>query len=418
MDALKRAETSKREAALAAAGNEVPPAAASSLSLEPLATSGSIATASLPDLAAHFDALDADLAATQPPPRRAAPAMPQPAPPPQPQAPNSDELNLAAARNAFAAKQPETPSRRPMWLALGTLGLALTGIGAYVWYQMQALGGGTLAPPAAPLAPVARLPLAPPPPAAPPALPLATPGASDNLPPLMASTATAAAAMETRPPRQRRPETSRSLAADDGRGAGPAIRFARTRPEPDGNVQAGYARLQDSQFDAARHDYEQALKNDPNNLDALLALAAIAQRQGRSGDAERYRQRAIEADPRNPAAQAALLGSAAGGDTQVNESRLKSLLAAQPESGPLNFALGNLHSRQGNWPDAQQAYFNAVAADGDNPDYLFNLAVSLDHLRQAKLAAQHYRLALEAAERRPAAFDRERARLRLNQLQP
>jgi hypothetical protein len=58
-----------------------------------------------------------------------------------------------------------------------------------------------------------------------------------------------------------------------------------------------------------------------------------------------------------------------------------------------------------------------VAADPDNPDYLFNLAVSLDQIRQPKLAAQHYRLALEAAQLRPAAFDRERVRARLEQLQ-
>jgi len=421
MDALKRAETSKQEAARAAAGHDVPPTAAGGLSLEPLATPGSIATASLPDLAAHIDALDADLAATPPPPRRAVPVTPQPAPSPQAQAPSADQLNQATARNAFAAKQPEAPSRRPMWLALGTLGLALMGIGIYVWYQMQAMGGSTLAPTAGNPAPVARLPAkpaAPTAPTAPPALPLAPAAAPGNLPPIMASTATAAPAAEARPPRMPRPETSRSLAANDGRGAGVPIRLSRTRPEPDGNVQAGYARLQDNQLDAARHDYEQALKNDPNNVDALLALAAIAQRQGRVGDADRYQQRAIEADPRNPAAQAAVLGSSAGGDPQVNESRLKSLLAAQPESGPLNFALGNLYSRQGRWSEAQQAYFNAVAADGDNPDYLFNLAVSLDHLRQPKLAAQHYRLALEAAQRRPAAFDRERARLRLNELQP
>ncbi len=90
MDALKRAETSKQEAARAAAGHEVPPATAGGLSLEPLATPGSIATASLPDLATHIEALDADLAATAPPPRRATPATPQPAPPPQPQPPSVD----------------------------------------------------------------------------------------------------------------------------------------------------------------------------------------------------------------------------------------------------------------------------------------------------------------------------------------
>jgi uncharacterized protein HemY len=113
-----------------------------------------------------------------------------------------------------------------------------------------------------------------------------------------------------------------------------------------------------------------------------------------------------------------VLGAGTGGDPQASESRLKLLLAAQPESAPLNFALGNLYARQGRWPEAQPVYFNAVAADGDNPDYLFNLAVSLDHLRQPKLAAQHYRLALDAAQRRPAAFDRERVRVRLGELQP
>jgi Tfp pilus assembly protein PilF len=205
------------------------------------------------------------------------------------------------------------------------------------------------------------------------------------------------------------------MAAADSPGAIP-IRLTRTRPEPDANAQAGYAKLQGNQLDAARHDYEQALKADPNNVDTLLALAAIAQRQGRSADADRYQQRAIDADPRDPAAQAAVLGAASGGDQLANESRLKSALAAQPESGPLNFALGNLYARQGRWSEAQQVYFNAVAADADNPDYLFNLAISLDHLRQPKLAAQHYRLALDAAQRRPAAFDRERVRLRLAEL--
>jgi Tfp pilus assembly protein PilF len=38
----------------------------------------------------------------------------------------------------------------------------------------------------------------------------------------------------------------------------------------------------------------------------------------------------------------------------------------------------------------------AYARDPDNADYLFNVAVSLDHLRQNKLAAQYYRMALNA----------------------
>lgn len=423
MDALKRAEASKQEARRAAAeaiGNDIPPAEADNLSLEPLG--GTPPTGkSLPDLAAHIDALDAELSITpQPPPtpkRSVPPAAPVVSIELEPPPADLEAEKQAAARNAFAAKQAETPSRRSLWLAMGTLGLAAVGIGGYVFFQVQNMGGSSLAP-------VARSgpPPRPAPSVSPPAIPLVQPAPRSNvtsdLPPIPASTAT----VSTRQPRSAfaprlepaRPPVEASEAALNP----PAIRLTRTRPVADANLQAGYAKLQSNQLDGARLDYEQALKNDPNNVDTLLALAAIAQRQGRPSDAERYQQRAINADPSDPAAQAAILGSNAGGDQIANESRLKSSLAAQPESGPLNFALGNLYSRQKRWSDAQQVYFNAVAADPDNPDYLFNLAVSLDHLRQPKLAAQHYRLALDAAQQRPAAFDRERVSLRLAQLSP
>ena len=61
-------------------------------------------------------------------------------------------------------------------------------------------------------------------------------------------------------------------------------------------------------------------------------------------------------------------------------------------------------------------YFNAVAADGDNPDYLFNLAVSLEQLRQPQEAARHYRLALAAAHQRAGAFAGTLVEARLQQL--
>jgi Tfp pilus assembly protein PilF len=200
--------------------------------------------------------------------------------------------------------------------------------------------------------------------------------------------------------------------------ANPPIRLTRTRPEPDSNLARGHASLQRGETELSRQEFEQALQRDPNNTDALLALAAIAHRQGRPADAEGLRQRALVANPSDPATQAAVLNNlSANADPHTAESRLKSLLSSQPESAPLNFALGNLYSRQSRWAEAQQVYFNAVAADGDNPDYLFNLAVSLDHLRQPRLAAQHYQLALEAAAKRPAGFVRENVQKRLGELQ-
>jgi tetratricopeptide (TPR) repeat protein len=407
MDALKRAEAAKQEAGRVP--YSLPDAATDdSLSLEPIpGDAARTGTNPLPDLATHLDAVDADLASAALPESRPAAA------PTRTVAPGKAVIEPRdAVRNAFAAKQAvPPPSRLPLWLALGTLGVAGIVIGGYVWYQMNSMNRSTLAVVARPVAPAASQPLSQPaPPPAPPA------DFGQNLPPTVAFAPPPADTPLFAPRRDGRSAPQPS--EDDEVQPSQPIKLVRTRPELDANLVRGHATLQRGELEPARRDYEQALQRDPNNTDALLALAAIAQRQGRAGDAEGWRQRALIANPSDPATQAAALsGVAAEADPQTAESRLKTLLSTQPESAPLNFALGNLYARQSRWAEAQQVYFNAVAADGDNPDYLFNLAVSLDHLRQPRLAAQHYRLALDAATRRPAAFDRDKLNRRLGELQ-
>ena len=404
MDALKRAETAKQEAARAQFGIAPSSSPESTLSLEPLTgKAGSTATNPLPDLANYIDAVDADLASTPLPKTPTSPAQNSAAATPATQAEELAKRNTA--RNAFAAKQMPVaapPSRLPLWLALGTLGIAGIGIGGYVWYQLNSLNRGSMgnsAPLASPPPAPAPSVLAPPPP------PPQAPTARRDEEPILFT------------PRQEVPPARQAWANDAGNAT--TIRLSRTRQEVDPGLARGQAGLQQGDIELARREFETTLQRDLNNTDALLALAAIAQRQGRGADAEALRQRALVANPSDPAAQAAALsGKAAEADPQTAESRLKSLLSAQPESATLNFALGNLYARQNRWAEAQQVYFNAVAADGDNPDYLFNLAVSLDHLRQPRLAGQHYRLALEAAARRPAAFDRGGVEKRLGELFP
>ena len=97
---------------------------------------------------------------------------------------------------------------------------------------------------------------------------------------------------------------------------------------------------------------------------------------------------------------------------------MKTALAAQPDSSALYFALGNLFAHQERWSEAQQAYFRAYSNESGNSDYIFNLAVSLDHLHQNRLAAQYYQMALNAAGSANAAFDKEQAKARLLDLQP
>lgn len=107
MDALKRAETAKQEAARAQFGIAPGTGPEAALSLEPLpGETGSPASNPLPDLANYIDAVDADLASnalpkTPPPAASHAPGAASPAP-------ANEQSNRQAVRNAFAAKQAPT----------------------------------------------------------------------------------------------------------------------------------------------------------------------------------------------------------------------------------------------------------------------------------------------------------------------
>ncbi|NOT14993.1 MAG: hypothetical protein HOP21_05325 [Methylotenera sp.] len=149
----------------------------------------------------------------------------------------------------------------------------------------------------------------------------------------------------------------------------------------------------------AQQQYRQVLQRDVRNVDALLGMAAIAQRQGREADAAGWYQKVLEIEPRNTIAQSAL-ASAQGNADGVRrdvidaESRIKSMLAQQPDAANLHAALGNLYAEQNQWASAQGAYFNASRYAPNSADYAFNLAVSLEHLGKTSLALAQYQRAL------------------------
>ena len=145
-------------------------------------------------------------------------------------------------------------------------------------------------------------------------------------------------------------------------------------------------------------------------------LAAVSLRTGDLDSAEALYLRLLELDPRDTQAAANLVALHGQLDPVASESRLKNLLASQPESAPLHFALGNQYAKQARWPEAQEAYFKAYSVNPENADYAFNLAVSLDQLRQRKPALQYYERALLLAEQRAASFNQTQARARVQEL--
>ncbi|MEN3374228.1 sigma 54-interacting transcriptional regulator [Dechloromonas sp. ZS-1] len=98
------------------------------------------------------------------------------------------------------------------------------------------------------------------------------------------------------------------------------------------------------------------------------------------------------------------------------ETQLRTYLAHRPGASPLHFALGNQLAEQGRWHEAHLAYTQALRGDSNNPDYRYNLAVSLDRLHQSQLARHHYRLAQQHRQSRPAFFSSQTLQQRLNEL--
>jgi len=177
-----------------------------------------------------------------------------------------------------------------------------------------------------------------------------------------------------------------------------------------------YQTLREGRTDLALIQYQRILNAEPNNIDALLGVASIAAKPGRTEQSAKYYVRVLELDPKNAAAQAGLIGFMGKTDPASSESRLKQLLQNQPAAF-LFFALGNLQAGQSHWTSAEQAYFQAFQMEPGNPDYAFNLAVSLEHLNQTRQALSFYQQTLKLMQTNGIAhFDRRVLLERISQL--
>jgi Tfp pilus assembly protein PilF len=317
----------------------------------------------------------------------------------------------STGENLFAAKQ--APARKKFTYNLGIvptasiIGLVLgTAGGIYVWYEIQPPKQVLRSSPppvmAANIAPAPYVPLALPPAS----LPAASPPVAETPSKIVPQTVASANSV-------RSGSTRRAAATQAGAG----IEIQR-QSENDGifsTLTAAYQAYQSGDLGTAWQRYREVLQKDPKNRDALLGMAAIAQQQGQDDAAMQYYRQVLLLDPRDPVAQAGMSAFSTG-DAAGKESRLKLSLAQAPQSAALHFALGNLYTEQSRWGDAQQAYFNAIRLEPANAQFAFNLATSLDHLGQRKLAAQYYGLALQTDTTGNAGFDRAQTQQRLNQL--
>jgi tetratricopeptide (TPR) repeat protein len=391
-DALKKAERAKEEAQR--------PAKRAELSSVPLEIVGE------PE-----PPRDASPLALEPEPTREVSGAPEPQP--------GDFAATASIEEELREPNPN----RPFHVALGALGIAVLAAVGYFWYQLRPapaiIPSHTALPIAAPTAAMdppastgkALLPGLPDPVAA--SAPQSEPAQAPTAPSPVPSTQQRAPSPAKAAARPAPPVAEGAAEPQESPRTPSVARAAVIHPR----VQSGYAAYQAGDFAAASADYEQALREDAGNRDALLGLAALEIRAQRYEHAEARYRRVLQSDPRDPYAHAGLLALRAERVDPVQaESRVKTMLAADAEAGVLYFTLGNQHARQGRWDEARLAYSKAQAADAGNPDFAFNLAVSLDQLHQPAAALEHYHRALDLASTRTAHFALESARQRVRQL--
>jgi tetratricopeptide (TPR) repeat protein len=198
--------------------------------------------------------------------------------------------------------------------------------------------------------------------------------------------------------KQVQPTPSASIASDSAR---IQVTKGDAKSEVNPTVMRAYEAYNAGKDTEAQQLYKQVLQRDVRNIDALLGLGAIASKQGRIADANGWYGKVLELEPRNAIAQAALINHPS--DSQNNtpsedtESRIKTMLAKQPDDANLHAALGNYYADKNQWANAQQAYFDAYRLNS-SADNAFNLAVSLDQMRKPKLALPYYQRALEQAD--------------------
>ncbi len=183
-------------------------------------------------------------------------------------------------------------------------------------------------------------------------------------------------------------------------------------------MEAGYSALIQGRLDEAAQSYRRALSSNPEERDALLGLANIAQRQNHPDEARVLYRRVLRQEPDNTVANAGLLSLLADSELQNAGGMARDLSERHPRSAAAFATLGGIMAREGRLADAQQAFFKAANLEPENSVHAYNLAVALDRLHKSAQAADYYERAIALADKSgtPQAIPREAALQRLTQL--
>ena len=176
----------------------------------------------------------------------------------------------------------------------------------------------------------------------------------------------------------------------------------------------GYEAYNAGDFNNASAHFSRVIQSEPQNINALMGMGAIAVVNQDYAVAVQYYEQVLDKEPNNLSALEAIANLS--GLVPLNDEWNKQLFIMadiHTQSAILQNAVGNTFAKRKDWLAAQESYFKAYANSPNNPDYMVNLAVSYDHLGEYALAAQYYTLALGHAAHTRVSFDEHQVKSRL-----
>jgi len=211
------------------------------------------------------------------------------------------------------------------------------------------------------------------------------------------------------------PQTKRASRSKQSTGI-LSIQRTKKRDPVSALLNRGWQAYGNADYAVAADAYNQVLKREPRNRDALLGIAAIAVKQGDYPRARAAYTELLRLDPRDQIAIAGMSNLDELTPDLLGETRLKFMVQQQPDAPHLHFALGNFYAKQSRWPEAQGEYFSAWQGNSENADYAFNLAVSLDQLGKRDEAKRFYEKSLNLSTGKNISFSVEAVKDRLSKI--
>jgi tetratricopeptide (TPR) repeat protein len=177
-------------------------------------------------------------------------------------------------------------------------------------------------------------------------------------------------------------------------GVGNQVQVREVSQNARSNVAAGYESLIRGAYEPALGFYDGALKEEPNSILALLGRGAALQKLGRGPGAQESYDQVLKLDPQNREALMNLTTILAERSPQEALARLLDLEREYPAFSPVKAQIGLTYAKTGSMPQALDYLRHAVALSPDTVMYHYNLALVLDHLGRRDQAVASYERAL------------------------